>query len=403
MRGRLVLPVVLLLALAACGPGASPSPSVAPSATATASASPEPSAPASVAASAQPSATAASSAAPNAGTGALSLAASFDDHDLEYASAVVPWGNGFAAIGHYYDADFVVESEPNGPLVWTSADGLTWNPTAATFGVTGVQLFGLAPLDGGDLLAIGNVGGSGVTGWTSPDATSWTQVVMPMTSGPYIPTLAHGEVGYVMGAGAELWHSSDGAAWTLVHQLAGDAQFRTVAAGDEGFVVHGVGSTASAVLASGNGTTWFTASDLDAGAVLDIAPLGGDWLAAAYHDNPSTIMVWRSANGLDWTTTTDVNDLTGPTGPKAGIGQASGITNAGLLEADGRAFLTLSWNHCCAQVDVGVGVWSSTDGATWTAALPADVVAVAGADNGGASVLVGYLERGADAAFWAVD
>ena len=401
MRGRLAPPVILLLVLAACGPGTSPSPSVAPSATA--SASPEPSVPASVAASAQPSATAASSAAPSGGTGALTLASSFDDHDLEFASAVVPWGDGFAAIGHYYDADFVVESEPNGPLVWTSADGLTWNPTAATFGVTGVQLFGLAPLDGGSLLAIGSVAGTGVTGWTSTDATSWTEVVLPMTDGPFIPTLAFGEIGYVMGAGPELWHSSDGAAWTLVHQLSGDAQFRTVSAGDEGFVAHGAGSAAGALLASGDGTTWFTASDLVATAVIDIAPLGGDWLATAYHDSPSTIMVWRSANGLDWTTTTDVNDLTGPNGPKAGQGLDSLITNAGLMEADGRAFLALSWNHCCAQRDVGVGVWSSPDGAAWTAALPADVVAVAGADNGGASVLVGYLERGADAAFWAVD
>ena len=52
----------------------------------------------------------------------------------------------------------------------------------------------------------------------------------------------------------------------------------------------------------------------------------------------------------------------------------------------------------------GVGVWTSTDGETWSASdLPEGAYVTAIATDGDVVVAAGHLERGARAAFWVAD
>ena len=128
-------------------------------------------------------------------------------------------------------------------------------------------------------------------------------------------------------------------------------------------------------------------------------PIGGDWLAVGLE--PATIRVWASTDGLTWTRALDVNDLTGPDGPKAGQGLASQITAATLTGAGDRAFLTLTFNHCCVTMPAGVGVWSTTDGANWSEVPLEDGALVQSAAVGeSGTVLAGYLGRASSAALW---
>ena len=126
-------------------------------------------------------------------------------------------------------------------------------------------------------------------------------------------------------------------------------------AGDQGFVA----ATASpaAIVASGDGRSWYPGSNR---LPANVAALGGDWVATGYSGDSTTITVWHSANGLDWTPGIDVNDLTGPDGPKTGRGlNEAAINGASLAGGAGYAFLTLTNNHCCAQMPWNYGVWGS--------------------------------------------
>ena len=80
---------------------------------------------------------------------------------------------------------------------------------------------------------------------------------------------------------------------------------------------------------------------------------------------------------------------------------ASKITGATLTSAGDRAFLTLTFNHCCVTMPAGVGVWSTTDGAEWTEVPLEDGALVESAAAGeGGTVLAGYLGRANSAALW---
>ncbi len=66
----------------------------------------------------------------------------------------------------------------------------------------------------------------------------------------------------------------------------------------------------------------------------------------------------------------------------------------------GYTFLTLTNNHCCAQMPWNHGVWGSDDGITWEPVIDGDAFVSSVASNGGTTVLGGHLRRGEDAAFW---
>jgi len=321
-----------------------------------------------------------------------------------YVTDVVAWNGQFVAIGR---SDFLATGENGDQRLWTSDDGRTWTEQDADFGTDDASLVGLALLADGRLLAVGAVSVDLAESsppfrsmaWVSDDALAWEAVELPVPEGPIIGTFAEGAKGYAFTVSNKLWFSANGLDWENTHD-----GVRSVHAGDDGFVAieSGDGFGPATVEASADGVSWFTSQPIGSGTtgVIDVAALGGDWLATVFEE--TTISVWWSADGLEWEQVLDVNDLTGPDGPKAGLGMESGITGATLSSAGDLAVLTLSWNHCCAQLPIGVGVWTSIDGRRWIPAIEPDgvVEAAAVAD---VTVLAGFLSRGGEAAFWVAD
>ena len=335
-----------------------------------------------------------------------------------YVTDLAAWSGGFVAIGSAWETEVHVTAEM--PALWTSVDGESWEQQPIELGIRDVTLIGVAPRSDGRLLLVGRVPGSGAkpdvspprsVAWLSDDAATWEEVALPLSDSAMLASLAHGPKGYVLGAGpasaelapgadqtpGELWFSEDGIGWTKTYE--GAAQ---VVAGEEGFVAvqSSLAAGPSSVAASADGLTWVP-SDPIAAPLLDVAPLGGDWIATGYGGDPATILVFHSTNGLQWQPVLDVNDLTGPDGPKTGRGlDEFAINGASLAGGAGHAFLTLTNNHCCAQMSWNYGVWASSDGASWTPAVEGDALVSSVASAAGTDVLGGHLGRGDAAAFW---
>ena len=335
-----------------------------------------------------------------------------------YVTAVAAWSGGFVAVGSAWEAEFHVNAEM--PALWTSVDGRSWEQQPIELGIDDVTLIGVAPRSDGRLLLVGRAPGSGANpdappprsvAWVSDDAATWEEFALPISDDATIASLAHGPKGYVLGASTpyvefapgtdqtpgELWFSANGIDWTKTYEGAAD-----VVAGDEGFVAvqSALAAGPSAVAASADGLTWVP-SDPVAAPLLDVAPLGGDWVATGYGGEPATIFVFHSANGLQWEPVLDVNDLTGRDGPKTGRGlNELAINGASLAGGPGHAFLTLTNNHCCAQMSWNYGVWGSSDGTSWMLAVEGDAHISSVASAAGIEVLGGHLGRGDAAAFW---
>lgn len=324
---------------------------------------------------------------------------------------VSAWDGGFLAVGHEWTGGFIAGAGAS--RIWSSPDGRAWTEVdTAPLGTSDVELVGILRPAGGGVVIIGDVGRQAsfqpggphvrAGAWRSDDAESWAEIPLPFgaqaTQGVKV---ASGPLGHVASTGSALWFSSDGANWDHVYQAAGNAPLRQPVAGDEGFVVstYDPDADAARVLASGDGRSWHEA--VPPVGLLGLASWRGDWLAWGYTADPQTISLLRSSNGLDWSVALDVNDLTPPDGPKAGLGMQSGITEASLAGGGGLAVMTLGWNHCCASPPGGVGVWMSTDAESWQAAALAESAYVTGmASDGDVVVLAGQLERGARVAFW---
>lgn len=327
------------------------------------------------------------------------------------------WSGGWLAVGSGWESEFLVTNEM--PAMWTSEDGRSWQTHPVALGVEDVTLLGVVERADGRLLLVGRVPGSaGASGadpanvaWVSEDAIRWEEVELPVSDNASVDSLDHGPRGYVLSARTsytefapeadstpgEVWFSADGIEWTKTHEGAVG-----VTAGDEGFVAiqFPLAGGPSQVVASADGQTWY-ASEIVGAPLFDVAALGGDWVATAAGEDSGSIQVLHSENGLAWTPVLDVNDLTGPDGPKTGRGlNEAAINSANLVGSNGYAFLMLGNNHCCAQMGWTYGVWVTTDGGTWNEAIPgnASVSSVAAAD--GLTVLGGHLGRGEDATFW---
>ena len=340
----------------------------------------------------------------------------------EYASTgvlsvadVSAWDGGFLAVGHEWTGGFI--SGPGVARIWSSSDGRAWTDVdTAALATSDVELVGVLRPAAGGVVILGNVGRQAsfepggpqlrAAAWRSHDSQSWAEIPLPFGGQTAQGVAAaSGPRGHVATTGQSLWFSSDGENWEHVYEASGDAPLRQPVAGDEGFVVpvYDPDSDAAKVLASGDGRSWIEALPpvgAPAG-LLGVASWRGDWLAWAYPADPPTISILRSSNGLDWSVALDVNDLTPPDGPKAGLGMESGITEVALAGDGGVAIMTLGWNHCCASLPASVGVWTSNDAQTWQpAALPDGAYITGAASDGDVVVLAGYLGRGARVAFW---
>lgn len=336
------------------------------------------------------------------------MTASFDSSPrTAYVTDVAAWRGGFVAIGGGYETAYQVAAEI--PGLWTSPDGQLWEARPIELAMDDASLIGVAPRSDGRLLMVANVRGSGAASepsaarsmaWISDDGVNWEPTELSGVGNGPVTSLDHGPRGYVLTAQDNVWFSADGIEWRLSYEGAAGA-----VAGDEGFVAIRVARDGSlrAVIASADGKEWYESAATSA-TLVDVAAMGGDWVAVGYSPAPHTLTVWHSANGLDWFQTLDVNDLTGPDGPKTGRGlDELAINGASLAGGAGHAFLTLTNNHCCAQMSWNYGVWGSSDGSSWVPVVEGDAFVSSVATDGQTTIAAGHLRRGEIPAFWVGD
>jgi hypothetical protein len=329
--------------------------------------------------------------------------ASFDSPEDGFIQVIGlrAWSGGFIAIG--LAQRFDESGEVREPRIWVSADGMEWTEVGVDLGSTDVELTSLSVTENGEAVVVGRVGRRGngddlPAAWRSSDGATWTPLALPSEIDVHSEASAvSGPHGHLVTDLSAVWYSDDLETWERVLVADEDAWVSSFDAGDEGFV-----ASAGTVYASGDGRNWYEADTWQN--LFEITAVRGDWYAWTYTDSPSTISVLRSANGLHWAPVVDVNDLTPADGPKAGRGMESEITKALVASADHVLVLTLGFNHCCLQPDLGVASFASVDGANWERTqLPGSAVVTSLASNGDALVAGGAVDRGERAVFWVAE
>lgn len=237
-----------------------------------------------------------------------------------------------------------------GPVVLTSADGMTWRPAAgnivsdlgkitavsAAAGPRGYVILGRLAVPGGACVA---------DVWWSADLTSWKQAHdVNGTDGSSqtlaVAALADGfvSVGSHNGKPAA-WTTSDGTTWRTIF-LSGpaNAQLNQIAVTGSRVVAtggsdgQGGGSAAFAVSSPDGGATWQHANlALPAPGTVVTALAGGTqgWFAAGQYGAPGRprVVVWKLASGQRTWAQAKVGGITGP-----GTGKTPEITALAVSE-----------------------------------------------------------------------
>jgi len=306
---------------------------------------------------------------------------------LTLVRSVLRWRRGFFAVG--WDGTHTP--------VWTSPDGVHWDPlpfnTAATFW-PGSLIVGVAETTDGlvalTMLGVGNgCGGElqcetfqpGLHVWTSPDGRTWQP--RSASDGNFTglisrpPLLAAGRSGLVMVSvtpPARVAFSSDGIRWTYLPSgaLPTDIEPVGLAWTSQGFALVGrqessIDPGPAVAMFSSDGTAWSAPSRMDAGAAATLASTAPEWgvntlLAAhggliargGYYSTPGEAIWWHSADGRHW------HDLPGwpPLGPTTCTGEGCGSQPNGTLLADGSRMVAF-------RGGTGAAAWTSSDGIAW--------------------------------------
>ncbi len=211
-------------------------------------------------------------------------------------------------------------SEPGGEVRWSRVAAPFGEPPTATRIDTVVEWQSR-------LVAFGRVK---TPGWNqfnelaavflSETGETWRTVPIDVGVGPEdgseVSLLAAGPRGMVVFGGTccaaeeqAIWYSPDGGAWervALEPSVFDGAQLAAARATDDGFVAVGSQSGRAAIWTSNDGRAWTAVGSADAGlgtgAIGDVAPADGRWLAAGYQDDGDTYDggLWESADGVQW-------------------------------------------------------------------------------------------------------
>lgn len=268
--------------------------------------------------------------------------------------AVAP-GGGYIAVGQVIDG-LLTETGATGPIhpaIWTSTDGLSWQPGDARG--LGASLPNELASNGHQLMLVASAADHSVV-LRSADGHTWTDVSPP---GATIMRVITGGPGFVA-LGERLasqrfaiWTTADGSSWRLAWEsdVASGEGLRVLAARPDGQLLVGgyelrspAGVRAAAVV-SGDGVTWrrVRSANLPATMGFDAIGVGADgaWYAAGFDDAGGGIGVWRSADGTTWHSTSfgpaQVTELPGDTG------------SAAAVFAFDRATFVLAFTSCCGD------------------------------------------------------
>ena len=409
-RAAVAGPAVAMLLVACTGPASSPSPTDATTAT---TPSPSVTETANPTISPTPSSTESPSSAPTDepdGSGAFDWteATAFGPEGGAMAvTDVSAWSGGFIAIGHEWPSESM---GPDGePRIWTSPDGRDWEDVSPDLGSAPMELRGILRLSAGGVVVVSDAPGATevprARAFRSDDGETWTELDLPteIANAGGI-RVASGPVGHVIATADEIWYSAEAESWQLVHEAPDGVAFVQPVAGEEGFVTWTTATEDGEpiVVASGDGLSWLAGSTTLP--IFGVAPWRGDWFGWSFTDDPPSIGLFRSANGLDWSEAADLEDLTGPGGPTANQGMESEVTEMTLAGEGGVLLATLGWNHCCAQLPVAVATYLTTDGEAWApSGLPEELYVSAVATDGSVLVAAGHRERGVDIGFWVAE
>lgn len=291
------------------------------------------------------------------------------------------------------------------PLTWWSADGANWSAGqlgSVPGGDVSSALVGLvvqgdvlvaygwssSQLDLGAVVDLANAGGGAATG----------NVVAAVARGPARAKLAAQCVSSLRSANALVMTSTDGATWTTVPDqpsLRGQPMLGTVAWNGSLVAVGGAdGIGRSAAWTSPDGQRWTRAPGspaLNAGAMQGVIAVGGTLLAWGFYLDEEICpapMLWRSSDGVGWSTVDDAVGLQSlwrsmSTAATATVGLTVVGTGAGqaldLTTTDGATWSAhdlpddLAFGPVIAVPDGFLAggtqsVWFSPDGAVWNLA-----------------------------------
>ena len=259
----------------------------------------------------------------------------------------------------------------------------TWTvvrpPVAATGSTTGGQGSGIAALSTGGFIDFVTDDLKSTQVFTSPDGSTWTRIgeVSGQDASGIAPIIAFDGKRYVAlggeGGGQFYGNQSNGAAWVSsdlrrwtkapVQDSFGGAEFSGLAAGPSGFVAIGFDNGGQAVWRSADGLAWTTVSDpalpRDSTFPSGIIFRSGRYLMLGRVEQAPA--VWTSTDGRHWTAIST-------------LPERSGFGLQGL--ADGSAGLvTLALGDASVEVKPGdfrgpVVPWVSENGSSWRAGQP---------------------------------
>ncbi|MGH3254969.1 MAG: protein kinase domain-containing protein [Streptosporangiaceae bacterium] len=231
-------------------------------------------------------------------------------------------------------AGWVAAGTP-GPVIFTSANGITWQPAGGNIqqDLAGVAAVAIASGPSGYLIDGKLVGAGGVCvadDWFSTDLTSWTRAhtAIPSTGSSQVLAVAAGPHGFVT-AGSHngqpaIWTTANGTLWTtdvlpqptgasgaLLQQVAINGDI-VVALGQQTTVT---GTLPLAELSTDGGKTWQQVQFVSAGQNTTVTALTagpGGFIAAGQFGNTGQqgAAIWRSPDGTSWTQLV-INGLTG--------------------------------------------------------------------------------------------
>ncbi len=296
---------------------------------------------------------------------------------------VVRAGSGYLAVG---STTWHTGDNPTG-LVWTSADGLTWDlvPTGDTF--TNTELNAVVAGDGG-YAVVGSTwddeGPSSAAAWVSADGQTWRRAAsIAAPEGAVMGDVAYARGRYVAGGwelrGAlvpRIWQSDDADHWVPATDFDAAPSYMGVisgvAAGGPGFVAVGWDP---GIWTSSDGNTWtigdaLSAADRMAGLEPTTHPVavasGHDGLVVVGADSGETGWTRTSGDGKTWTSAA----LPGPDGSPA---SGSALESGGIVATDWGFVALSTWSpypdasyRDRDPIDVQGGLWTSRDGIRWT-------------------------------------
>ena len=203
---------------------------------------------------------------------------------------------------------------------WRSVDGTTWKAGPAKTGIDGV-VYALVSSGGGTYHAAGTAkGGCDVAIWSSYDGLVWqpsealsgargTCSTGGTNNGPKITLLRDGGAGLVAygtvpGRGSVFWTSVDRVYWTFHPQPSLGGHVSALAATRGGYVAVGtIGTGGAAVWLSPDGVAWTRVPDQavfrDA-TMTDVRTLDDGSLIAVGGDSDNGFVAWTSIDGLAW-------------------------------------------------------------------------------------------------------